>query len=278
MDHSIEELRRDLARGGYSKRTVKAYSDVATALREACDRPITDITREQLRAFVDERTKGGNTFAVVRDLQGLKFLFGRTLGKPEMVTFITLRRPRSRLPIILTMSEVHRLLGAIKEPRYQAIAMVLYGAGLRLSEAIALETRDLDGPGGVIRVRNGKGGKDRNAKLSPTLYQWLRDYWARVRPMAPYLFASRVTGKPPTRPTVRKALVLAAKGAGIDKPVYPHLLRHCFATHLLNDGVDLYIVSQLLGHALLQTTTVYTRLMRKRVREVPSPLDLLPRR
>jgi site-specific recombinase XerD len=156
--------------------------------------------------------------------------------------------------------------------------MVLYSAGLRLSEAIALETRDIDRAEGIIRVRRGKGKKDRNAKLSPAIYQWLRDYWARVRPAAPYLFSSRSTGKPPTRETVRKALRLAAKEAGIQKPVYPHLLRHCFATHLLNEGVDLFIVSQLLGHEHLQTTTVYTRLMRKRVREVPSPLELLPQR
>jgi site-specific recombinase XerD len=278
MDHSIRELERDLARGGYSKGRVKAYVAAAVALQKSCGKPIRDITREELRGFVDQRTAPGINFSVVRCLQGLKFLFGRTLGRPEMVSFIKVRPPRHRLPVILTMSEVHRLIGAIKEPRYQAVAMVLYGAGLRLSEALALETRDLDGPDGVIRVRNGKGGKDRNAKLSPTLYQWLRDYWARVRPAAPYLFASRTTGRPPMKDTVRKALVLAGKEAGIQKRVYPHLLRHCFATHLLNDGVDLYLVSQLLGHACLQTTTVYTRLSTKRMQQIPSPLELLPRR
>jgi site-specific recombinase XerD len=111
---SIEELRRDLARGGYSKQTVKAYADTATALHEACGKPIKDITREEVRAFVDGRTANGITHAVVRELRGLKFLFGRTLGKPEMVSFIKFRRPRSRLPLILTLSEVQRVLGALR--------------------------------------------------------------------------------------------------------------------------------------------------------------------
>ena len=127
-------------------------------------------------------------------------------------------------------------------------------------------------------MRHGKGDKAREAKLSPSLYQWLRDYWFHEQPRAPYLFASKRTGKLPGPDTVRKALGKAAKAAWIKKRVTPHVLRHSFATHLLEQGTDVRVVGALLGHACLQTTARYTRVTEKLVRETPSPLDLLPQR
>jgi site-specific recombinase XerD len=156
--------------------------------------------------------------------------------------------------------------------------MVLYGAGLRITEALALEVTDIDAARGVIRVRHGKGNKAREAKLSPTLYQWLRQYWARQRPPLPYLFASRKTGRPPTAETVRAALAHAAKQAWIGKRVTPHVLRHSFATHLLEQGTDVRVVGALLGHASLQSTARYAKVTEKLVRQTPSPIDLLPQR
>jgi site-specific recombinase XerD len=156
--------------------------------------------------------------------------------------------------------------------------MVLYGAGLRIAEALALEVTDIDGARGVIRVRHGKGNKPREAKLSPSLYQWLRQYWSRERPPLPYLFASRRTGKPPVAESVRSALALAAKEAWVKKHVTPHVLRHSFTTHLLEQGTDVRVVSALLGHASLLSTARYGRVTEKLVRETPSPLDLLPHR
>jgi site-specific recombinase XerD len=154
--------------------------------------------------------------------------------------------------------------------------MVMYGAGLRITEALALEVRDIDGARGVLRVRHGKGDKAREAKLSPSLYAWLRQYWARVRPPMPYLFASPRTGKPPKSDTLRKALKHAAKDAWIKKRVTPHVLRHSFATHLLEHGTDVRVVGALLGHTSLKSTARYARVTEKLVRETPSPLDLLP--
>jgi site-specific recombinase XerD len=171
---------------------------------------------------------------------------------------------------------VHALLRAIERPRYQAVAMVLYGAGLRLSEALTLEVSDIDGARSVLRVRNGKGGKPREVRLSPKLYAWLRDYWARHRPPQPYLFASRSTGKPPHKATIREVLALACEEAGIKKHVTPHVLRHSFATHLLEAGTDVRVVQALLGHTSIHTTARYARVTEKIVRDTPSPLDLLP--
>jgi integrase/recombinase XerD len=202
----------------------------------------------------------------------------RTLGQPELVSFIKLPRRHSPLPSVLSLDEVNALLRALRHPRYQALAMVLYGTGLRIREAIALEVSDIDGSRGVIRVRHGKGDKAREAKLSDSLYEWLRRYWAQQRPPLPYLFASPKTGKLPRPATIRRALAQAAKEAWIKKRVTPHVLRHSFATHLLDEGTDVHVVRELLGHASIATTARYARVTRKRIRETPSPLDLLPQR
>jgi site-specific recombinase XerD len=179
---------------------------------------------------------------------------------------------------VLSLEEVHRLLGALRQPVYQAIAMVLYGAGLRIAEALVLEVTDIDGARGVIHVRKGKGGKAREAKMSPALHSWLQEYWDRYRPTAPHLFASRTTHKPPIAASVGAALRKAANAAMIKKRVTPHVLRHSFATHLLEHGTDVRVVAHLLGHASLTSTMRYARVTEKLVRETPSPLDLLPQR
>ena len=187
-------------------------------------------------------------------------------------------RQYSPLPAVASVEEVDALLRALTHPRYQAIAMVLYGAGLRLEEALALEVGDIDGARGVIRVRHGKGDVPREAKLSPTLYTWLRDYWRAERPPQPYLFASPRTGRPPTQETVRHALELASEQAGLKKCVRPHMLRHSYGTHLLDAGVDVRVIQVMLGHKSLQTTMRYVRVSTKLMRQTPSPLDLLPRK
>ena len=279
MDKSIERLGQDLARANYAEKTRKAYVQTAGELAKRSGKPLAELTRDDLRAYVDS-LQGGNVSAhqQAARLGAVLFLFRRTLGRPELVSFIKLPRRHSPLPSVLSLDEVHALLRALRHRRYQAIAMVMYGAGLRISEAIALEVRDIDGSRGVLQVRHGKGNKAREAKLSPTLYEWLRQYWAKERPPQPYLFASPKTGKLPLRTTVRKAIARAAKEAWIKKRVTPHTLRHSFATHLLDEGTDVHVVRELLGHASLSSTARYARVTQKRIRETPSPLDLLPQR
>jgi site-specific recombinase XerD len=179
---------------------------------------------------------------------------------------------------VLSQAEVDAFLKALRHPLYQTIAMVLYGAGLRIDEALALEVTDIDGARGVLRVRHGKGNRAREAQLSPTLYQWLRDYWGRQRPPLPHLFASRRTGRPPTQDAVRHAFALAAEQAQLTKTVKPHVLRHSYATHLLDAGTDVRVIQALLGHSSLRTTMRYTRVSTAIVQKTPSPLDLLPSR
>lgn len=279
MDKSITQLGQDLALAKYAKTTRGRYVRTAEHLSGRFKRPLTELTRDELRTYVEELTSRGKSASWLRmHLAALLFLYRKTLGRPELVSFVSLPKQSHPLPTVLSLEEVGALLRALHKPVYQAIAMVLYGAGLRIAEALALEVTDIDGARGVIHVRHGKGDKAREAKLSPSLYKWLRHYWNRERPARPYLFASRRTGRPPMAESVRAALALAAKEAWIKKHVTPHVLRHSFTTHLLEQGTDVRVVSALLGHASLLTTARYGRVTEKLVRETPSPLDLLPHR
>jgi site-specific recombinase XerD len=276
MDKSTIQFGQDLARAGYTETTCRDYLKCADALAAFLRCPIAMATREQVRQYVDALPERGLSATIERRmLCALLFLFRRTLGKPEFVSFIKLRRRYSKLPTVLSQKEVYALLNAIEHYRYQAVAMVMYGTGLRVTEAIRLTVRDIDSERGVIQVTCGKGGKPRQVQLSESLCQWLRQYWDRERPPAPYLFANQ-QGKLPTTGTMQKVLKLAAEQAGIKKHVTPHVLRHCFATHLLEEGTDVRVVSALLGHASISTTARYTHVTRKLVRQIPSPLDLLP--
>lgn len=279
MDIHIDEMRQDLARAAYAQSTQAKYVKVIECLGARFGRPVATLGRDQVRSFVDEvmaRRCSASTKTV--ELAAIKYLYEKTLGRPEMVSFIRFPKRCSQVMPVLSSEEVHRLLQAVRHPVYQTIAMVLYGAGLRVAEALVVEVSDIDGERGVIRVRKGKGGGAREAKMSPALYGWLQAYWDRYRPAAPYLFASRTTGKPPIAASVRAALRKAAAAAMIKKHVTPHVLRHSFATHLLEHGTDVRVVAHLLGHESLESTMRYARVTQKIVRETPSPLDLLPQR
>jgi site-specific recombinase XerD len=279
MDKSISQMRQDLASGSYAKTTQESYLKTVEQLAGHFGRPIAELGREDLRGYVELlRGRGRSASWLKMQYAALVFLYRKTLGRPDVVSFVIWPRQRSPLPPVLSTDEVTALFGAISVRMYLAIALVLYGAGLRIAEVLALEVTDIDGARGVIRVRHGKGDRAREAKLSSNLYQWLRRYWADERPPRPYIFASRHTGRPPRAETVRRALEMAAEEAGIHKRVTPHVLRHSFATHLLDIGTDLRVIQVMLGHRSVRTTARYTRVSTKLMRETPSPLDLLPRR
>jgi integrase/recombinase XerD len=279
MDKSIEQMAQDLAFASYSQSTQKSYLRTVKAFAAHVGRPIADIGRSELREYVELlRGRGRSASWLKVQLGALVFLYARTLGRPTDVSFVVWPKQYSPLPPVLSQVEVGAFLQAVGHPVYLAIAMVLYGTGLRIDEALALEVKDIDGARGVLRVRHGKGNRAREVKLSPTLYQWLRNYWDKERPRLPYLFASRRTGRPPTQDAVRSAFAAAAEQAGLTKPVRPHVLRHSYATHLLDAGTDVRVIQVLLGHRSLQTTMRYTRVSTAIVQKAPSPLDLLPSR
>jgi integrase/recombinase XerD len=279
MDKSIEQMVQDLAFASYSQSTQKSYLRTVKAFASHVGRPVAEIGRDALRAYV-EHLRGQECSAswMKMQLAALVFLYAKTLGRPMDVSFVVWPRQHSPLPPVLSQGEVAAFLEVLRHPVYRAIAMVLYGTGLRIDEALSLEVGDIDGARGVLRVRHGKGDRAREVKLSTTLYQWLRNYWNKERPRPPYLFTSRRTGRPPTQAAVRSAFAAAAEQARITKPVRPHVLRHSYATHLLDAGTDVRIIQALLGHNSLQTTMRYTRVSTAVLQKVPSPLDLLPSR
>jgi|HubBroStandDraft_3_1064219.scaffolds.fasta_scaffold16470_2 integrase/recombinase XerD len=277
MDKSIQQMKQDLAHAEYSPSTQGQYIKTIEALGGYYDRPVADLRRDDLRAYVEYlRGQGRSASWLKMKLAAIVFLFSKTLGREADVSFIVWPRQYSPLPTVLSQDEVAAFLTAIRHPVYRAIATVLYGTGLRISEALALEVADIDGARGVLRVRHGKGNRAREVKLSGGLYQWLRDYWSRERPARPYLFASRRTGLPPSQETVRHAFAAAAEQARITKQVRPHVLRHSYATHLLDAGTDVRVIQALLGHRSLQTTARYARVSTALVQKTPSPLELLP--
>jgi site-specific recombinase XerD len=210
----------------------------------------------------------------------LKFLFRVTLHReePPKQQLPCAKRER-RLPVVLSQAEVQRLLGAVRNPKYRVALMVAYAAGLRLSEIINLRIEDIDSQRMVIRVRQGKGMKDRYTLLSPVLLETLREYWKLYRPMT-YLFASpRGHADRPIDPTVlQRACAAAVRAAGLRKGVSVNTLRHTFATHLLEAGTNIRGIQRLLGHSDLSTTALYTHVSASTLCETTSPLDLLATR
>jgi site-specific recombinase XerD len=222
----------------------------------------------EIRSFLDHLVRKKQ---VTRSTQrvyvaAIHFLYRVTLDRPIVVRRIPFPRDtRERLPEILSAAEVERLLGSVRRPKHRAMLMTLYGAGLRASEVCALVPGDIDSQRMLIRVREGKGGKDRYVMLSPRLLATLRAYWCLRPPRGPYLFPSPRPDKPLSRMAVFRVVREAARRAGLRKRVNPHMLRHCFATHLLEAGTDIRVIQVLLGHRSLRTTARYVLVSRQHV-------------
>ena len=202
----------------------------------------------------------------------LRFFFRVTLRRHDIVEHTTFIREPRKLPVVLSPQQVARLLNAAPGLKYKAALSVAYGAGLRAAEVVALKVSDIDSGRMIVRVEQGKGGKDRNVMLSPSLLELLRTWWRAARPKG-WLFPGRDPVQPMTTRQLRRACHAAAQMAGIDKRVSLHTLRHSFATHLLEQNVDVRVIQVLLGHAKLDTTALYTQVATKTISQVMSPLE-----
>ena len=204
----------------------------------------------------------------------LRFFFKVTLDRPETTRHLVFVYEPRKLPRVLSPEEVSRLLEAAPGPKYKAALSVAYGAGLRAMEVVALKVSDIDSKRMMLRVEQGKGRKDRFAMLSPQLLELLRDWWRIARPQG-WLFPGRDPVNPMTTRQLNRVCHMAAELAGLHKWVTPHTLRHSFATHLLEQHIDIRVIQVLLGHAKLDTTARYTHVATNTIREVMSPLDRL---
>jgi len=197
-----------------------------------------------------------------------------TLDRPDLSRHLSsVHKPR-KVPVVLSPEEVARFLEAAPGIKYKAAFSVAYGAGLRVSEVAALKVCDIDSKRMMLRVEQGKGRKDRYAMLSPALLELLRDWYRVARPQG-WLFPGQNPTNPITARQLTRACHVAADMADLKKRVTPHTLRHSFATHLLEQNIDIRVIQVLLGHAKLETTALYTRVATNTIREVMSPLDRL---
>ena len=232
-------------------------------------------TSEDLRLYQLHMTKTHvSPPSINAAILALRLFFRVTLERDDLVRRLMLVREPRRAPTVLSPEEVARLLAAAAGVKYKAALSVAYGAGLRVSEVVALKVSDIDNERMLLRVEQGKGQKDRFVMLSPQLLELLRDWWWVARPRA-WLFPGLDPVNPMSTRQLCRAVRTAAQAAGIAKHVSPHTLRHSFATHLLEQNVDIRVIQVLLGHARLDTTALYTRVAVNTIRDVMSPLERL---
>src|SRR5688572_970911 len=275
-----KRMLEELQRRNYSPNTIRPYlyavSDFARYFGKSPDKLGDEHVRQYQLYLLNVRKLGIET--IVGRIAALRFFFVKVLRRPyREIDLIYPKRPE-RLPTILSEEEVARLIESASNSYHRVILMTLYGTGLRREELCRLKVEDVDSKRMVIHVRQGKGNKDRDVTLSPRLLEVLRAYWKWRKPKT-YLFPS-LYRKQPEQPidskTVWYAVRAAARRAGIQKKVSPHLLRHSWATHLLERGTDLKTIQVLLGHVDLEATTIYLHLSQRHMQGVNNPMEALP--
>ena len=272
-----QRMIEDMQLRNFSPHTQEAYLRAVGRLARYYKRPPDLITpveaRQYLLHLIRTEHAGYSLYNLVRC--GLQFFWRVTLGREDRFEQVPCARDRRRLPVVLSVDEVARLLKVARNAKARALLMVLYGAGLRASETVGLKVADVDSRRMILRVCHGKGDKDRCAKLSPRLLEALRDYYRQSKPKH-WLFPGP-TGpdQPMRRVDLLKMVRRTAKRAGIAKRVSPHTLRHSYATHLLDAGCDLRTIQVLLGHRNIKTTVIYLHVSQARLDAAPSPLDRL---
>lgn len=230
--------------------------------------------RQYLVYLVEERKLGWGTYNTA--LAALRYLYRWVLKRGDVVRDIRGPRRERHLPEVLSFDEVRRFFAAVDSYKYRMILMTAYSAGLRISEVVNLQVKDIDSERMVIHVRQAKRNKDRYTMLSPVLLEMLGHYWWAARPTG-YLFPSRSPDRHVSVSQVQRTCREEHGAAGIDKQITPHTFRHSFATHLLEAGTDVRVIQALLGHSSPQTTALYTRVSTKLIKSTQSPLDMLGR-
>ena len=278
-DNSISQLRQrmieDMTARRFKEKVQKDYVRHVRTFTKFLGRSPDTATSDDLRRFqlhMAQQQIGAPT--INSAISALRFFFTETLERPDLVRPLRIVSTPRKAPVVLSQEEVARLLQAAPGLKYKAALSVAYGAGLRVSEVANLKVSDIDSGRMMLRVEQGKGQRDRDMMLSPQLLQLLREWWKAARPRV-WLFPGQNPINPVTPRQLNRAVTVAKDLAGISKRVSPHTLRHSFATHLLEQGVDIRVIQVLLGHAKLETTALYTRVAVSTVRDIKSPLDRL---
>ena len=271
-----KQMDGDLVVRGMAVRTREAYLGAVAGLAKYYGRRPDRVSEAEVQKYllhlIEQRKLAWSSCNIVA--QGLKFFYRVTLKKSKAQFVIPRARAPQKLPQILSREEVASLIEKTANLKHRAILMTAYGAGLRLNEICHLKVTDIDSDRMTIRVEQGKGAKDRYTLLSPRLLAELRLYWLSARPKE-WLFTARDPMRPISEHTVHRLYHAAKARAGIAKQGGIHSLRHAFATHLLEAGVDVHTIQRLMGHGHISSTLRYFHLARKHLANTPSPLELL---
>ncbi len=278
MGRLHDRMDRELRIRGYAENTRKSYIGNMRCFVRHFMRPPDELTAEHVKQYqlflTKEKQVSWSTFNV--HVCAIRFFYREVLRVEWDIEQIPYQKRGRRLPVVLSGEEVYALLDATKNLKHRALLMTLYSAGLRASEALHLQLVDIDSGRMMIRVDQGKGRKDRYVMLSEKLLLALRRYWREYQP-ALWLFPGQDPSLPLTRGSLEKLFTCAKERTGIRKHISPHSMRHSFATHLLERGVNIRVIQRLLGHRSLRSTEIYTHVAESYVRDTKSPLDdLLP--
>ncbi|MBU1625819.1 site-specific integrase [bacterium] len=275
MNSLIQKMQQDMVIQNYSPRTISSYAWHIKAFLNYCRKDVDKITEEDIRTYL-YHIKAEMKYSpsnLAQAFSAIKFLYREMLKMPLKLT--TLKGPkRGRpLPIVLAESEIKQLFDHIENKKHLILLKTIYSGGLRLNEATHLRVTDIDSKRMTIHVRSGKGNKDRYTILSKVLLLELRDYWKRFRPRT-WLFPGKDVNKPIGDSSIQKAFQRARIKAGLGKEATVHTLRHSFATHLLEQGVNLFTIKELMGHKAIKTTLIYLHL-KQPSSTIINPLDRL---
>lgn len=273
----------DLQLKGYAPATQRAYLQAVCKLAGHYRKSPADISEEELRAYFlhltqTERCARGTLRIAIG---GIRFLFAITLQKAWPVLGLLRACKEKKLPVVLSRAEVRTVLGYVRTPVYRACLSTIYACGLRISEGVAVQVGDVDGQRKVLRVR-GKGNKERQVPLSEPTLEFLRGFW-KLHRSHPWLFPARLQPRSPkadgplSSTNLRRAFDIALEQSGIKKPATVHSLRHSYATHLLEAGVQLRLIQEILGHRSPSTTAIYTHLTAEVRAQLIDPLQVLTR-
>jgi len=271
----LERYAWDLEFAQKAASTQKQYLSDARGFAAFHGRSPEDLGQPEVRTWVEHLIANHTSPSRLRQhLSALVFLFRKTLGRSDAVSFFSWPKDAERLPVVLSVEEVSRVLKAVEGDNYRMLFRTMFASGLRVGEACRMQTEHLDGDRGVIRVV-GKGDGERQAALHPSLLEALRSYYVEVQPVKPWLFTGRV-GRPLDPDQARKVFKAAVKAAGLVKQATPHALRHTYATLLLEQGTDLRVIQALLGHATIRSTERYLHVATQLIASSADPLKLLP--
>jgi len=266
----------DMQLRNFSIHTQRAYVRAVAKFAEYFGRSPETLGPAEVRSYLVYFVQGRQVSWSLynQTLCALRFYYHITLGQNYLLEGIPFPKGEKKLPVVLSADEVTRFFEAISNLKHRTMFMTAYASGLRVSELVALRVEDIDSGRMMIRVRQGKGRKDRYVKLAEQLLTMLRTYWKAYRP-APWLFLGRYRDRPITIGAVTVLCRQICERAGLSKDVTVHTLRHSYATHLLDAGTDLRTIQVLLGHRSIKTTALYTHVSQAKLESTPSPLDLL---